>query len=339
MEFIIDFGAWNGVFAVPCSIVDKHLKLAGESSLKVLLWILRHAGQPVNSNTIASELSLSIADTDDCIRYWVEAGIFSMTNGVLEPKERESGSAQERDKLTASVPAQAKEVKSNIYKVIKPDKAPELEPEAWAQRLEGEDVRFLFHQAEIILGHAPTPMEQKELVDLLDWFAFPLDSVLMLLQYCKTTKRRGVRSIHTIAMEWAKEGISSYDQVEEYISRHLAQYDHENEVKDAFHLRDGLSEKQKKFIANWFGPLGFTIDMVKLAGDRTLDRTNSLSFDYMNSILESWSKKGITTPKQAMEEKRPQLQSFSSGSASSLDKDEIDRLFAYGTIDTQGGKG
>lgn len=336
MEFTIDFGAWNGVFAVPCGVVDKHLKLAGESSLKVLLWILRHAGKPVNSNTIASELSLSRADTEDCIFYWVKAGIFSLTDNMLEPKQEHSSITPPKTE-TAS-PSSARETRQPTYQVIKADKAPQLEPEAWAERLEGEDVRFLFHQAENILGHAPTPMEQKELVDLLDWFAFPLDSVLMLLQYCKTTKRRGVRSIHAVAMEWVKEGISSYEQVEEYISRRLVQYDHENEVRDAFHLRDGLSEKQKKFIANWFGPLGFTIDMVKLAGDRTLDRTNSLSFDYMNSILESWSKKGISTPKQAMEEKKPQQQSFTAGSASSLDKDEIDRLFAYGTIDTKGGK-
>ncbi len=338
MEFTIDFGAWNGVFAVPCSVVDKHLKLAGESSLKVLLWVLRHAGQPVNSNTIASELSIAKTDVDDCIQYWVQSGIFSLSENRLGG----AGSITEKtgaQESTVSPPAQTTRKPPASYQIIKPEKAPELEPEAWAQRLEGEDIRFLFQQAENILGHTPTHMEQKELVDLLDWFAFPLDSVLMLLQYCKTTKRRGVRSIHAVAVEWAKLGISSYEQVEEYISRHLAQYDHEAQIKDAFHLRDGLSEKQKKYVANWFGPLGFTIEMVKLAGDRTLDRTNSLNFDYMNSILESWKKKGISTPKQAMEERRPQAQGFSSGNASSLDKEEIDRLFTYGTIDTKGGNG
>ncbi len=336
MEFTIDFGAWNGVFAVPCCVVDQHLKLAGESNLKVLLWILRHAGQPVNSNTIASELSIAKADVDDCIRYWVQAGVFSLSGNQLS----DAGPIRTTDSQEPGTSVQTGSAKkAAAYQIIKPEKAPQLEPEAWAQRLEGEDIRFLFQQAENILGHAPTHMEQKELVDLLDWFAFPLDSVLMLLQYCKTTKRRGVRSIHAVAMEWAKLGISSYEQVEEYICQHLALYDHEAQVRDAFHLRDGLSEKQKKYVANWFGPLGFTIEMVKLAGDRTLDRTNSLSFDYMNSILESWKKKGISTPKQAMEERKPQIQGFSNGGASSLDKEEIDRLFAYGTIDTKGGEG
>lgn len=337
MEFTIDFGAWNGVFAVPCNVVDKHLKLAGESSLKVLLWILRHAGQPVNSNTIASELGIANADVEDCIRYWVQAGIFSLPDHRLVPGNSAPTTSPIPVAPSGSSLPEANPPKAS-YQIIKPEKAPELEPEAWAQRLEGEDVRFLFQQAETILGHAPTHMEQKELVDLLDWFAFPLDSVLMLLQYCKTTKKKGVRSIHAVAVEWAKEGISSYEQVEDYIQRHLAQFDHESEVRAAFHLKDGLSERQKKMIANWFGPLGFTIEMVKLAGDRTLDRTNSLSFDYMNSILESWNKKGIKTPKQAMEENRPASQSFSKGDASSLDKEEIDRLFAYGTIDTKGGE-
>ena len=44
MKFSINLGAWNSVFAIPTQVVDQHLKLAGGVHLKVLLWLLRHAG-------------------------------------------------------------------------------------------------------------------------------------------------------------------------------------------------------------------------------------------------------------------------------------------------------
>ena len=44
MKFSINLGMWNSVFAVPTQVVDQHLKLAGGVHLKVLLWLLRHAG-------------------------------------------------------------------------------------------------------------------------------------------------------------------------------------------------------------------------------------------------------------------------------------------------------
>ena len=54
MEYKLDLGAWNSVFAVPCNIVDEHLRLAGAAQLKVILWVLRHAGEAFSVEDIAS---------------------------------------------------------------------------------------------------------------------------------------------------------------------------------------------------------------------------------------------------------------------------------------------
>ena len=45
MEYRLDVGMWNQVFAVPCALVDQHLKLAGKEQLQVILWLLRYPGQ------------------------------------------------------------------------------------------------------------------------------------------------------------------------------------------------------------------------------------------------------------------------------------------------------
>ncbi len=34
MDYRLDIGMWNQVFAVPCALVDQHIKLAGRSSFR-----------------------------------------------------------------------------------------------------------------------------------------------------------------------------------------------------------------------------------------------------------------------------------------------------------------
>ena len=55
MDYILHMGAWNSVFAVPTSLVDRYLKLAGKEQLQVLLWMLRHGGEAVAPETLARE--------------------------------------------------------------------------------------------------------------------------------------------------------------------------------------------------------------------------------------------------------------------------------------------
>ena len=54
LSYKIDLGAWNGIFAVPCEIVDRQLRMAGEPQLKALLYILRHSGRSVELSELAA---------------------------------------------------------------------------------------------------------------------------------------------------------------------------------------------------------------------------------------------------------------------------------------------
>ena len=43
MSYSVNPSAFKSIFAVPTDIVDKHIRLANEHQLKVLLWILRNS--------------------------------------------------------------------------------------------------------------------------------------------------------------------------------------------------------------------------------------------------------------------------------------------------------
>ena len=77
MKFSINLGTWNSVFAVPTQVVDQHLKLAGGVHLKVLLWLLRHAGTEVDIADISKTLGIGTADIKDAMQYWAAAGLIT----------------------------------------------------------------------------------------------------------------------------------------------------------------------------------------------------------------------------------------------------------------------
>ena len=52
MNYSLDAGAWNSVFAVPSSVVDKYIKLADGASLKLLLYLLRHGGEQFTESSV-----------------------------------------------------------------------------------------------------------------------------------------------------------------------------------------------------------------------------------------------------------------------------------------------
>ena len=59
MDYRLDIGMWNQVFAVPCALVDRHLKLAGKEQLQVLLYALRHAGEGFTPEGLAGDLGMT----------------------------------------------------------------------------------------------------------------------------------------------------------------------------------------------------------------------------------------------------------------------------------------
>ncbi|MFQ8601441.1 MAG: helicase DnaB, partial [Oscillospiraceae bacterium] len=85
MGYSIHLGAWNSVFAVPSCVVDEHIRLAGAASLKVLLYLLRNAGNPIDAAQISSALALSEADIQDALNYWVEARLLCADGDGLRP--------------------------------------------------------------------------------------------------------------------------------------------------------------------------------------------------------------------------------------------------------------
>ena len=99
MNYNINLGGWNSIFAVPSDVVDKYIKIASGSNIKVLLYFLRHCGELLNDEIIATALSMNEEDVKDALTFWVQVGLLTMSDGVYSPMQAvpETARPQERD--------------------------------------------------------------------------------------------------------------------------------------------------------------------------------------------------------------------------------------------------
>ena len=131
----MNLGAWNSIFAVPCSVVDEHIKLAGAAQLKVLLWFLRHAGENFCDEDMASALSMSPADARDSMQYWIATGIITIDkeSGSIIPSVNETSAPfgfklTEKPTFTAKIEPKAETLKAEITPVEQPIEKKQSEP-------------------------------------------------------------------------------------------------------------------------------------------------------------------------------------------------------------------
>ena len=195
------------------------------------------------------------------------------------------------------------------------------------------DFASLQRQVERELGSLLSPADLKTLYTVYDYLALPPEVILLLTSWCvEETERKygqGRRPRMSVlkkeAFRWHDRGVDTLSAAEEFLQGQKGLAQRERALLPQLGIRDRSPlDKEREYIAAWFQDYGFSIPMIKLAYERTVERTGKLSFPYVNSILRSWYEKGVTTPKQALEERRPPEPGESV--SSSMDLEEFDRM-------------
>lgn len=331
MNFTVSYGLLQGVFAVPNSVVDKHLKLAGAAQLKVLLFLLRHSGEPLSHETMASQLGFSPADCKDAVNYWVEVGVLAEHAGQEKPSAEKAISAVPLQK-PAALPAEPSKIpvaeSGNIKKLTTAYRF--TQKEAFSRVEENEGLRFLVEQCKLLLARELQGSDVAALVSIHDWVGLSPDVILMAAEYCASQNKTDMRSIERQCVAWVDRGIITHEQADAYIKDQAARHTHEVLVQSAFGITGrSLSTKEREAIATWFNEYGYDMPIIRIAYDKTIDNTGRLSFSYLGKILSNWHRKGITTVEQAMQEslEKPQAGGFTP----SLDVSAIENEILFNT--------
>lgn len=326
MEYTLDLGPWNAVFAVPCALVDRHIKLAGKEHLQAVLWILRHAGDSFSPEILADSLGMSVDSARDALQYWEDQGLLVSRKGQLQPVPQ-----QEAQK---PLPSPWAEPSAPPEKEPEPAPAPKAPPKKrmakpdaayLAARIkESESIRSLFQEAEAALGIL-SPAMTSVLLASCDDYGLPVEVVVMLLHYAKEVGKTSTAYIDSVARDWAASGVFTLEAAEaklqELSEKRLAW----SKVSSAAGLQKrSPSKKEEDAAYRWVYEWKFSPDMLSAAYEECVDHTGKFSTAYMNKVLGGWHEKGIrsrTDLEQSKQQREQQKQD-----AKSYDIDELERL-------------
>lgn len=187
------------------------------------------------------------------------------------------------------------------------DELPEYTAEDIALRVNANgEFRAVVEETQRILGHTLTSADLKTLFGIYDYLRLPAEVIFLLINHCveSTRERLGpgklpsMRSIEKEAYVWYNREILTLERAEDYLAREKTRRGELAELQRVLQIRDrGFSATERKYVESWLD-MGFPVDSIALAYDKTVVKTGKLTWKYMDSILRSWNRKGLHTPQE-----------------------------------------
>lgn len=292
MSYSINPTAYKSIFPVPTDLVDKHIRLANEHQLKVLLWILRNNPDSPDIDKMCSSLRINKDDALDYLQYWILTGVL-----VSEGETAQNLPVISAETTHQNTSVQVKDnIKAEPSKPSKPSAA-----EIVARIDESPEIGFLFNEAQQKLGKTIGYDGQCTLLLIHDHYGLPIEVMFMLIDYCVSVGKMNYSYIEAVGRDWGIREIDTLEKAAEQISALRKA----NGLWTDFSQSAGIknprpTQSQLEFLCRWSEEWKFGIDMILAAYEEMANHTGKLSFGYMNKILMNWHAKGFKKPEDIL---------------------------------------
>lgn len=272
--------ALNGVFLVPRA-VEKYLKTANATELKVILYIFSKGGNIGTYADISKDLSLSENEVSSAVSFWRGAGIIKECENINPTITVKSETPVSQKSASYSSAELASAINAN------------------------DDVRSLLNFASQKIGKVLTPSEQAAIYSLVDVFSMKCDLVMGIIEYCVSEGHASARYIERAgAKMYTDDGIDSFKKLEEYLRRKKAAKSYEEKVRRIIGAQGRAFTKKETEIVESFSRNGISEDLICAAYERTVNSISKPSLQYMAKIIEKWHEKGINSADE-LENRKP----------------------------------
>lgn len=295
MKLSVSNNGWGMMFGVPTAIVDKYLKLATPSQLKVLLYLLRHQCSEINTEQISTALSMNEELIEEAVLFWEQTELFSTVNETSSeiPKANSSYTQQttqekksENKPISISTPIVAAQRSSGEVTLTPSEIASELK--------KNPDMMELFKMAEQLIGEPLNHMQQRSLLWQYQYLKVPSDIILTIMSYCRSIDKNSIQYTERMICTWWGKGLCTMQQINDAIVKDQESRSYHGLIARTLDMQRPPTPKQREFFDNW-QQLNIPIDLIRYAYEKTIEQTNKLSLPYMNKILINWSNSGYKT--------------------------------------------
>lgn len=161
-----------------------------------------------------------------------------------------------------------------------------LTPDRVKELKQNDEIIQLLYIAEQYLGKTLTPTEMKKILYFYDELKLSPDLIEYLIEYCVGRGHKSIRYIETVALAWAKDGITTVSMAKETSSRYTKEY---YTILKAMGISNRNPVDTEITLMNtWINEYGFTMDIIQEACSRTVLQTGQPSFQYADKILSGW---------------------------------------------------
>ncbi len=271
-------------FPVASIFVDKYMAEANATFVKIYLYGLRlcyAVGTKPDNAHIAQALDLLESDVVRAWRYWEKKGVI---------RRREDGGIEFVD-LTMETP-----IPPELPEKEKSQAKPQYKAKDIMEAVSGDKRKsMLLDFAQNVFGKTLSTGEAATLFSFYDWLKLPLEVIMMLLEHCAALEKYNMRYAEKIAIAWADEGIDTIEKAE----KHLQNADKRAKLSRKYKRMMGitgrdLSDSEYAHILQWTEEMAMPQELIKTAYEKAVLATGNASFPYINAILQSWYKQGIT---------------------------------------------
>ncbi len=287
----------NGAVAVPTEIIDKHLKLASAASFKVLLFILRNPQGIADAKQISMCTGLPEDDVKNCLEFWEYNSVIEITDEKVTEEDyaKSVGNAK-----AVAVPEEKKAERTVAVKKLPVKKPTQREI---AERLMAEpELEIIYKEAQNILGTFGYDT-QALLLMIYDFYGFPPEVIITLLQHQKNEGKTASSAIKNRAEDWAKRGIDTLELVEEELlalDKIKATF---FEVKETAEFTGDIpTTRIAKFLRTWVVDWECSVELIKYALEN-----NNKSLNDTNKMLKKFVQSGISSPEQVVTREKKSL--------------------------------
>lgn len=288
------------VTLVPHIFIDSYMPAANGSYVKVYLYLLRCLSNPncdISISSIADHLEDSEKDITRALTYWEKVNVLSLgrdkANQINRITVNDLRHSARTDNEMNSTILEAKSTPETdelpTPALVHKDK-PTYTQAQIAELTKNEEVTWLLKIVEIYLERFLKPADIQLILYLYENIGFSVELIMYLYEYCASKNKKNPSYIEAVALSWAEEGIDTVEKAEATAIMYNSAY---SAVNKAFGLNRIPGEVERRMINKWYKELGFDVDVIVEACNRTLLSIQKPDFKYTDSILENWHKNNV----------------------------------------------
>ena len=198
--------------------------------------------------------------------------------------------------------------------------------------------RLLYGEIQRLLGRSLNTEELKIILGFVRYLGLSGEVISVLVSYCKDRARQkgslrnpSLRSIEKEAYRWAEQGIDTLEEAAAYIHQQNLSNSRLAALTRLLQIRGrALTQAEERYARSWLD-MNLPDEVIAMAYERTCVNTGGLNWPYMNKILTSWHRAGLTTADAIRSgDRKQQVPKGASGELGQAELDAIQRVLREG---------